>query len=112
MTYIILCDTFGNGLKPFTSLGLEVYDKDQLEEVVAAAAQDLLDEDGVNSVYEYEEEHAPLLISDAIVICEIMDTIDGTYASDYIRHIVVESKIKESNEEYELYLKLKEKFEK
>jgi hypothetical protein len=46
------------------------------------------------------------------VICEIVDTIDGTYASDYIRNIVVESKIKQSNEEYELYLKLKEKFEK
>jgi hypothetical protein len=112
MTYIILRDRFGDGLTTFKSTGLELYGKDQLEEVVVGAAQELLDEDGVDSVYEYEEDHAPLLISDAIVICEIMDTIDGTYASDYIRHIVVESKIKESNEEYELYLKLKEKFEK
>jgi len=103
MTYIILRDTFGNGLTTFNSSELELYSKDQLEEGILAAAQ---------GVYEYEEEHAPLVISDAIVICEIMDTIDGTYASDYIRNLIVESKIKQSTEEYELYLKLKEKFEK
>jgi hypothetical protein len=112
MTYIILRDTFGDGLTTFSSSGLELYDKDQLEEGILAAAQDLFDEDGVDSVYEYEEEHAPLVISDAIVICEIVDTIDGTYASDYIRNHIVESKIKQSTEDYELYLKLKEKFEK
>ncbi len=112
MTYIILRDTFGAGLTTFNSSGLELYSKDQLEEGVVAAAQELLDADGIDSVYEYEEEHAPLVISDAIVICEIMDTIDGTYASDYIRNLIVESKIQQSNEEYELYLKLKEKFEK
>jgi len=110
MTYIILRDTFGAGLTTFNSSGLELYSKDQLEEGVVAAAQELLDADGIDSVYEYEEDHAPLVISDAIVICEIMDTIDGTYASDYIRNLIVESKIKQSNEEYELYLKLKEKF--
>jgi hypothetical protein len=91
---------------------LELYDKDQLEEGILAAAQDLLDADGVDSVYEYEEEYAPLVIGDAIVICEIVDTIDGTYTSNYIRNLIVESKIKQSTEEYELYLKLKEKFEK
>jgi hypothetical protein len=112
MTYIILKDTLGNGLTTFNSSELELYSKDQLEEGILAAAQDLFDEEGVNSVYEYEEQHASLFISDAIVICEIVDTIDGTYASDYIRHLIVESKIKQSNEEYELYLKLKEKFEK
>jgi hypothetical protein len=41
-----------------------------------------------------------------------VDTIDGTYTSNYIRNVIVESKIKQSTEEYELYLKLKEKFEK
>jgi len=112
MTYIILKDTLGNGLTTFNSSELELYSKDQLEEGILAAAQDLFDEEGVNSVYEYEEQHASLFISDAIVICEIVDTIDGTYASDYIRNLIVESKIKQSNEEYELYLKLKEKFEK
>jgi hypothetical protein len=112
MTYIILKDTLGNGLTTFNSSKLGLYDKDQLEEGILAAAQDLLDADGVDSVYEYEEEYAPLVIGDAIVICEIVDTIDGTYTSDYIRHLIVESKIKQSNEEYELYLKLKEKFEK
>jgi hypothetical protein len=112
MTYIILKDTFGNGLTTFNSSKLELYGKDQLEEGILAAAQDLLDADEVDSVYEYEEEHAPLVIGDAIVICEIVDTIDGTYTSNYIRHLIVESKIKQSNEEYELYLKLKEKFEK
>ncbi len=108
MTYIILRDTYGNGLKPFTSLELEVYNKDQLEEAVAVAAQELLDENG-ETMEEYEENES---LSDSIVICEIVDTIDGTYASDYIRNIIVENKIKQSNEEYELYLKLKEKFEK
>ena len=44
MTFIILKDTFGNGLTTFKSTGLEVYDKDLLEEYVAAAAQELLDD--------------------------------------------------------------------
>jgi hypothetical protein len=112
MTYIILKDTLGNGLTTFNSSELELYSKDQLEEGILAAAQDLFDEEGLDSVYEYEEEHAPLVIGDAIVICEIVDTIDGTYTSNYIRNIIVENKIKQSTEEYELYLKLKEKFEK
>ena len=114
MTYIILKDTLGDGLTTFNSSKLELYGKDQLEEGILAAAQDFFDEEGLDSVYEYEEEHAPLVISDAIVICEIVDTIDGTYVyvSDYIRNVIVESKIKQSNEEYKLYLKLKEKFEK
>jgi hypothetical protein len=42
MTYIILKDTLGNGLKPFTSLGLELYNKDQLEEAVAFSVMILL----------------------------------------------------------------------
>jgi hypothetical protein len=112
MTYLILRDTFGDGLTTFRSTELEIHGIDQLEEAVVAVAQELLDQDGVDSVCEYEEEHAPLVISDAIVICEIVDNIEGADTTNYIRNLIVESKVKQSVEEYELYLKLKEKFEK
>jgi hypothetical protein len=65
MTYIILKDTLIGNLKKVFLLRHKTF---------------LMK--GLDSVYEYEEEHAPLVISDAIVICEIVDTIDGTYVSD------------------------------
>ena len=105
MTYIILRDTFGSGLKPFTSLGLEVYNKDQLEEAVVAAAQELLDEDGIETMGEYDR-----IISNTIVICEIVEKIGGMSVENYIKEVVKQREDTERKERYELYLKLKEEF--
>jgi hypothetical protein len=108
MTYIILWDTFGIGLTTFSSTGLEVYNKDQLEEAVAAAAQELLDKDGYMSVDEYEEENEKL--SDSIVICEIVERVGCMSVENYIKEVVKQKEDTGRKERYELYLKLKEEF--
>jgi len=121
MTEQELIELWGDGSEFGLSPNGELFMNNAFREVAIKFALVVADKECVKGYNEgygegrydgYEEEHAPLVISDAIVICEIVDTIDGTYASDYIRNLVVESKIKQSTEEYELYLKLKEKFEK
>jgi hypothetical protein len=111
MNYIILKSGFCKGISLFKSTGLKIYHKDELPKVLSTVGQELLDEGAYNSVYDYERDCYPELIGDKILVCEISTTIDGQYIGDYIRYNIVESRIKQSNEEYELYLKLKEKFE-
>jgi hemerythrin-like domain-containing protein len=111
MTYIILYDTFGNGLKPFTSLGLEVYNKDQLEEAVAVAAQDLLDAEACETMEEYDDLQQDVIsISNTIVICEITERIGCMSVENYIKEVVKQKEDTGRKERYELYLKLKEEF--
>ena len=107
MTFIILKDTFGNGLTTFKSTGLEVYDKDLLEEYVAAAAQELLD-DGYEE--EYDEGGDIITISNTIVICEIAERIGCMSVEDYIKEVVKQKEDTGRKERWELYLKLKEEF--
>ncbi len=112
MTYIILRDTLGAGLATFESTKLEVFSEQSLPEAVVEVGQELMDNAGIDNIYEYEEELGRhLAISDEIVICEIIDEVDKMSADDYIRHHIAEFKIKQSTDEYELYLKLKKKFE-
>lgn len=112
MTYIILRDTLGAGLTTFESTKLEVFSERDLPEAIVAVGQELMDNAGIDTVNEYEEELGRhLTISDEIVICEIIDEVDKMSAYDYIRHHIVEAKIKQSTDEYGLYLKLKKKFE-
>jgi hypothetical protein len=108
MTYIILRDTFGNGLEPLISVGLEVYDKDHLEEAVAAAAQELLGEEGYENMEEYDCDG--ISISNTIVICEIAETIGCMSVENYIKEVVKQREDTGRKERYELYLKLKEEF--
>lgn len=110
MTYIILRDTFGSGLKPFTSLGFEVYNKDQLEEAVVAAAQELLDEDWVETMEEYDNMYASITISNTIVICEIVEKVGCMSVENYINEVVKQKEDTGRKERYKLYLKLKEEF--
>lgn len=112
MNYIILKTGFCKGISLFKSTELKTYHKEELPEVLLTVGQELLDEGEYNSVYDYERDNYPEPIEDRILVCEIPTTIDGTYIGTYIRYHIVESKIKQSDEEYELYLKLKEKFEK
>jgi hypothetical protein len=50
-------------------------------------------------------------MGETLVICEIVDEIKGKLVDDYIYDVIREEEKKENTEEYELYLKLKEKFE-
>jgi hypothetical protein len=112
MTYIILRDNRA-GLTTFESTKLEVFNEQSLPEAVVAVGQELMDEVDIDNVDEYEEElGGHFAISDEIVICEIIDEVDKMSADVYIRHHIVEAKIKQSTDEYGLYLKLKKKFEK
>jgi|DEB0MinimDraft_6_1074348.scaffolds.fasta_scaffold115160_1 phosphoribosylpyrophosphate synthetase len=108
MTFIILKDTFGNGLTTFDSVGLEVYDKDELEEVVAAAAQELLDEDGYEDMEEYDGNR--ITISNTIVICEIVEKVGRMSVENYIKEVVKQKEDTVRKERFKLYLKLKEEF--
>lgn len=109
MTYIILRDTLGDGLEQIPNIDLWVIDKEQLPEWTLDAADIIMGDDGYESVTEYEKDGPK--IEDEIVICEILGEIDGVPIDKWIRHQVVEGKIKKSNEEYQDYLRLKEKFE-
>lgn len=112
MNYIILKTGFCKGVSLFKFTGLKIYHKDELPKVLLTVGQELLDEGAYNSVYEYERDCYPETIEDKILVCEISPTIDGEYIGSYIRYHIIEGKLKQHNEEYDLYLKLKEKFEK
>jgi len=109
MTYIILRDTFGNGLETISDIGVNVIEERHLDEYICNAAEILLHEDGWATVEAYDEENIP--ISETLVICEIAETIKGKSVDTYIRDVLKAQEEKENKEEYELYLKLKEKFE-
>ena len=109
MTYIILRDTFGNGLEQIPNIDLCVIDKEQLPEWTLEAAEIIMNDEGCGSVIEDEMDGSN--IGEEIVICEILGEIDGVALDKWIRHQVVEGKIQKSNKEYQEYLRLKKKFE-
>jgi threonine dehydratase len=110
MTYIILRDTFGDGLETISNIGVDVIEKNQLDQYICDAAEIILAEDGWDGVEAYDEENIPM--GETLVICEIVETIKDKSVDTYIRDVLKKQKEKENKEEYELYLKLKEKFEK
>lgn len=114
MTYIILRDTFGDGLETISNIGLEVIEKHQLDNFIFDAADIVANEEGYEDLNSYIEE-STLPMEETLVICEIVETIKDKSVDTYIRDVLkgrVEKENKENKEEYELYLKLKEKFEK
>ena len=118
MSYIILRDTFGGGLKTIYGIGLEVFDDNQLDEWIISAAGVIAEEDGYEDLKSYNDDHKDFPIEETLVICEIKAMIwehceARTHTcSDYIRDVIKNHMDKETKEQYALYLKLKEKFEK
>jgi hypothetical protein len=117
MSYIILRDTFGSGLETIPNIGLEVIDDDQLDEWIIGAAEIIAEEDGYEDLKSYNNDHPDLPIEETLVICEFKAMIRErpgsiTTCSDYIRGVIKKHMDKETKEQYALYLKLKEKFEK
>ena len=110
MTYIILRDTFGDGLETISNIGVDVIEEHQLDEYICAAAEIILAEDGYESINAYDEENEPM--GETLVICEIVETIKDKSVDTYVLDVLKGQSEKENKEEYELYLKLKEKFEK
>ena len=50
-------------------------------------------------------------MEETLVICEIVETIKDKSVDTYIRDVLKGQEEKQNKEEYELYLKLKEKFD-
>jgi threonine dehydratase len=111
MTYIILCDTFGNGLETISDIGVDVIEKHELNDYICAAADIVANEEGYESVSEYIKE-SRICMGETLVICEIVEELKGKSVDTYILDVLKEQEEKQNSEDYQLYLKLKEKFEK
>ena len=110
MTYIILRDTFGgDSLKTIPGIGLDVIDDDQIDEWIISAAEVIAEEDGYEDPKSYNDDHPDFPIEETLVICKL---ITNDIGSDYIRDVIKNHMDKQTKEQYALYLKLKEKFEK
>ncbi len=110
MTYIILRDTFGDGLETIPNIGVDVIEEHQLNDYIWGAVQTILSEDGYSTVDDYEEENIPMC--ETLVICEIMGEFKGKNVDYYISEVITKRETEYTKDEYETYLKLKEKFEK
>lgn len=110
MTYIILRDTFGRGLETISNIGLEIIEEHQLNDYIWDAAQIILSDDGYSTIRDYDEENIPL--SETLVICEILGEFKGKNVDYYINEVIEKREAECNKDEYETYLKLKEKFEK
>jgi hypothetical protein len=111
MGYIILRDTFGGGLEEISEIGLGVVEEEQLNDYILEAHEHILAEEGWDGVDDYENDENNNPMGETLVICEIVDEIKGKSVDDYIYDVIREKEEKENTEEYELYLKLKKKFE-
>lgn len=105
--FILLRDTFGCGLVPFKG-GLYAYDKDQLRDAIVMAASEIIEEDGYESFLEYDEDNGSLPLCESIVVFKVSDEC----GPEYIDSILLDQERKNRDEEYQQYLKLKDKFEK
>jgi threonine dehydratase len=110
MTYIILRDTFGRGLETISNIGVDVIEEHQLDEYICAAADIILAEDGWDGVDAYDEDNVPM--GETLVICEILGELKGKNVDTYIQDVLKNKEEQKDAEEYQLFLKLKEKFEK
>ena len=111
MTYIILRDTFGNGLETISNIGVDVIEEHQLNDYIYDAAEIVANEEGYESLSEYIKE-STLCMGETLVICEIVGELKGKDVDAYIDEVLMKRETEYTLEEYELYLKLKEKFEK
>ena len=120
MPYIILRDTFGDGLEIIPDIGIDVYNDDELDDAICYSARYIVDEDGYEDLNSYIDDHKDVPIEETLVICEIKNSVfirtdEEEYDIDVRKHIknVLQEQIKKENEkEYKQYLKLKKKFEK
>ncbi len=105
--FVILRDTFGAGLRA-TQDGLCVYQNgEELNQGIIRAALDIIAEDGLESFSDYDMCNPITQLSDAIVIL----TFYKENSSEYVQSVLLDYEKKQNDEEYQQYLKLKEKFE-
>jgi hypothetical protein len=106
--YIILQDTLGDGLQIFPNLEVDPIEEKDLEEAVIACAEYLMEDYGHESVHDYEtiadgtlDPGTSINIGQEIVICEILNEIDGISWDEWVRNKIVESKLKTNEQEFD-----------
>ena len=104
-SYVIVYDTFGEGLisGPNGTSDVDIYhSKEELDMGIVDAyhiAENLLDLD-VN-----EDSKVSKLAISSVVICEVLDM------GEYAKNVVTQYLDSEREKDYQMYLKLKERFE-
>jgi hypothetical protein len=112
--YVILRDTLGDGLDTSDSTQFEVIEEKDLDDAVQAVIGEILEEEGCDSVKEYQEGPIPMNIASEIVILECSENVKGLTTEEYIKQMCDkydESVKQEESDEYKEYLRLKAKFE-
>ena len=115
--YVILRDTLGDGLDTFDSINLEVIEEKDLDEFVQGAIDQILEEEGAETVKEYYQNQPSfnhVNISSEIVVLECSETVKNLPVDEYVKQMCKkydESVKEKESEEYKEYLRLKEKFE-
>jgi hypothetical protein len=105
--FVILRDTFGAGLRA-TQDDLYVYQNiEELNQGIIRAALDIIAEDGIESFIDYDMCNPITPLSDAIVVL----TFYKGDSSEYVQSVLLDYEKKQNDEEYQQYLRLKEKFE-
>lgn len=114
MSYFLLRDTFGRGLETIPGIDLELVEEHQLVDHICDATDIFLGEVGYDSLKDYEEDwdEGANPMGQILVICKVVEEIKGKNADTYISDALRQREEERNKEEYELYLKLKEKFEK
>lgn len=102
-SYIIVLDTLGDGLRSFDSYGIDIYhSEEELKFGIVESyykATDILGLDSEDSPKKNK------LAIESMVVCEVSN-MEG-----YVIQTVKQHLRKEKDEEYQTYLRLKEKFE-
>jgi len=101
MTYIVLKDTFGDGLDTVDRFDLDVLgDTEQLDDAIIAAVEEI-EESGFNEELSFE----------GVVVCKILEEINGVAVSEYVRRVYAADRNKQKGDRYKLYQELKAEFE-
>ncbi len=107
--YIILNDTYGDGLEEVSCLGLDPIELKDLPAAICNTVEEMLETDLDG---EFPEVKLDEYLINRVVIFELSDTIGNISADLYVRNVLKKRQEELNLDEYENYLRLKEKFEK
>lgn len=104
-SYVIVFDTFGEGLRSIDFGEVEIYhSEEELKNGIVEAYYRIPDCN--NDVSEgVSEDKVDFDVIEAMVICKVVDM------ADYAKEVVQDYLNKQTSEEYQTYLKLKERFD-
>lgn len=110
--YIILQDTQGSGLTTFGCCGLNIFSEEELPKAILNATLEYIGSGrDIESELDFDDDEIDF-VSEMIVVLPILDNHKDELMSDYISKLLKNEIKTKHDEDYEKYLKLKEKFEK